>query len=58
MISTLLIVMAGLLYQTSCTHQKTAEFPREAYIKEYTRTGGVLSREKFVDPPIQTGSHR
>jgi len=49
----LLAVLAGVLCVVSCTNLETAQMPREEYIRQYTKTGGVLSREKFADPPIE-----
>jgi hypothetical protein len=51
---TAMMTLLGLaLIGNFCAHLEAAQMPREEYIRRYTKTGGVLSREKFVDPPIE-----
>ena len=51
------IMVLEIVFVFYCSPMEAAQMPREKFIKDYIKTGGVLTREKFVDPPIQARSN-
>jgi len=46
-------LLTAVVCVTLCANAALAKLPREEFIKEYTKTGGVLSQDEFINPPIQ-----